>query len=355
MSSNSEMLIEAYRRATQPWRWLRQWQWSRSGKHPIVVLFYHRVADTDPTDWTISRAGFERQIDWLQQHFELLSMDEVHRRMQIGRNDRPSVAITFDDGYAENMDFALPMLAERKIPCMYYVSTSFILNQTYFPHDEKLGLQLQPNSVSDLKTIVKWGLDIGAHTRTHVDIGKVTDLQQLRHELSGCRRELMNLLDVPVEHFAFPYGQTSNITTAAIEMARRVGYKTVSAAYGGYNYMGDDPFFIQRLHGDPSLTRIKNWVTLDPRWMGLRPNPAWLEAAAHMTSNVAMPNTKVSPHALEERSSQHQRANAERVTTGMVTTERAITESSTSSAIPSSVFEHTPTGTGSDSVYISGR
>lgn len=345
MSSKSELLIEAYRLASQPWRRLRQWQWSRSGKHPIVVLFYHRVADTNPTDWTISRTGFLRQIDWLQQHFELLSMDEVHQRMQTGHNDRPSVAITFDDGYAENMDFALPMLAERRIPCMYYVSTSFILNQSFFPHDEKLGLQLQPNSVRDLKRIVKWGLDIGAHTRTHVDIGKVTDAQQLQQELGGCRRELMNLLNVPVEHFAFPYGQTCNITPAAVEMARRLGYKTVSAAYGGYNHPGDDPFFIQRVHGDPSLTRIKNWVTLDPRWMGLRPNQDWLKAAAEATVTVAMPSMKASPLASEERPSLTQRSNSE----------PAAIESATGSAIPSSVFEHSPNTSESDSVFVSGR
>ncbi|MBL8891631.1 MAG: polysaccharide deacetylase family protein [Planctomycetaceae bacterium] len=349
MSLKSEILIEAYRLASQPWRWLRQWRWTRSGRYPIVVLFYHRVADTNPTDWTISRAGFAQQVDWLQKHFELLSMDEVHQRMRKGYNDRPSVAITFDDGYAENMDYALPMLAERKIPCMYYVSTSFILNQTYFPHDEQLGLQLQPNSVRDLKRIVQWGLDIGAHTRTHLDIGKVTDVQQLEYELGGCRRELINLLNVPVEHFAFPYGQSHNFTAQAIEVARRLGYKTVSAAYGGYNHLGDDPFFIQRVHGDPSLTRIKNWVTLDPRWTGLHPDPAWLSAAKHTTAEAFRPWSDANPTASEE---------AWRPTLTSSASSTATTETcgtATRSAIPTSLFEHSPQQPGSNSVFISGR
>ena len=287
MISKSESLIEAYRWTTEPWRWLQRWQRRRSARFPIVVLFYHRVADTDATDWTISRAGFAAQLDWLQQHFELLSMDQVHERLRTGYNDRPAVAITFDDGYAENMDFALPLLAEREIPCMYYVSTSFVLNQAGFPHDIELGLQLHPNSVSDLKQIVKWGLDVGAHTRTHADLGKIADSPRLREELIGCRRELVNLLNVPVDHFAFPYGQTSNITPEAIEVARQAGYRTVAAAYGGYNHIGMDPFFIQRIHGDPTLTRIKNWTTLDPRWMATRPDPQWLDGAVqHATPST---------------------------------------------------------------------
>lgn len=280
MTSSSERLIEAYRQATEPWRWLRRLAWQRAGVMPIVVLFYHRVADTNPTDWTISRSGFAAQLDWLQKHFELLSMDQVHQRLEMGFNDRPAVAITFDDGYAENMDFALPLMAERNIPCMYYVATSFVLNQTYFPHDEALNLQLHPNSVGDLKQILAWGLDIGAHTRTHADIGKVTDSQQLHDELAGSRRELMNLLGVAIDHFAFPYGQTSNITAASLQVARNVGYKTVSAAYGGYNCMGCDPFLIQRVHGDPSLPRIKNWTTLDPRLFRIRPLPEWSTSAS---------------------------------------------------------------------------
>ncbi|MDP1559851.1 MAG: polysaccharide deacetylase family protein [Pirellulaceae bacterium] len=292
MNSRAERLIEAYRKATEPSRWLRRVAWQRAGTMPIVVLFYHRVADTNPTDWTISRSGFAAQLDWLQKHFELLSMDQVHRRLEAGFNDRPAVAITFDDGYAENMDFALPLMAERKIPCLYYVATSFVLNQTFFPHDEALNLQLHPNSVGDLKQILDWGLDIGAHTRTHADIGQITDSQQLHDELAGSRRELMNLLGVAVDHFAFPYGQTTNITAASLQVARNAGYKTVSAAYGGYNCMGCDPFFIQRIHGDPSLPRIKNWTTLDPRLFRVRPVPEWSKSAtANFEQEVCAPTS----------------------------------------------------------------
>jgi peptidoglycan/xylan/chitin deacetylase (PgdA/CDA1 family) len=278
MSSCRESLIKAYRGLTHPLRWWQARRWQSLGQCPIVVLFYHRVADRDLTDWTMTRADFRAQIDWLQQHFELLSMDQVQERLRQGRSPRPAVAITFDDGYADNMDYALPLLAERRIPCLYYVSTQFILNQNGFPHDQALGLNLEPNSVRDLKRLMRWGIDIGSHTRSHPDMGQLFERRELEYELAGSRRDLMNLLGVPIRHFAFPYGQRINISTAAIEAARRAGYETVSGAYGGYNWMGQEPWFIQRVHGDPSLSRLQNWVTVDPRWVGVRPSPEWLAA-----------------------------------------------------------------------------
>ncbi len=298
MSSFRDSLIKAYRGLTHPLRWWQARHWQSLEQSPIVVLFYHRVADHDVTDWTMTRADFRAQIDWLQQHFELLSMDQVQERLRQRRNPRPAVAITFDDGYADNMDYALPLLAERRIPCMYYVSTQFILNQNGFPHDQALGLNLEPNSVRDLKRLMHWGIDIGSHTRSHPDLGQLFERRELAYELAGSRRDLMNLLGVPIRHFAFPYGQRVNISTAAIEAARRAGYETVSGAYGGYNWMGQEPWFIQRVHGDPSLSRLQNWVTLDPRWLGVRPSAEWLTADWDLDSDPAVVDTEVNAAAV---------------------------------------------------------
>ncbi len=285
--------IDMYRWVTLPYRYFRLQRQIETGHVPIVVLYYHRVADTNPTPWTISQSDFQRQLDWLQENFELLSMDQVHQRLQTRCNHRPAVALTFDDGYAENMDFALPMMAQRGIKCMYYVSTSPVLNQTLFEHDRSLSLHLLPNSVSDLKQIIEWGFDIGSHTRNHLDIGSITSLRQLRDELEGSRRELLQLLNVPIDHFAFPFGQRNNISAASIAVAKSVGYKTVCGAYGGYNHIGCDPFFIQRMHGDPCLARVKNCVTLDPRQGRVAPEVTWLHPPAGQ-------NVQASPEASDK-------------------------------------------------------
>lgn len=272
-----DIVVSLYHRLCSPYRrnWLRQQRERKSV--PIASLFYHRIADHQLTPWTMTTQDFARQIDWLQANFELISVDEAVTRLARGQNSRPAVAITFDDGYADNMDFAMPYLVDRGIPCMYYVSNRQILNQQAFSHDRDLGHSLTPNSVRDLKQLVRWGIDIGAHTRTHLDLGKITDIEILREELAGGRSELMHLLGCPIDHFAFPYGQPHNISTLAIQVAAEVGFRSVAGAYGGYNFMGQPSFFLQRFHGDPSLPRVQNWMNFDPRFFSALPEDRWVQ------------------------------------------------------------------------------
>ena len=113
----------AFRWATSPYRFVRQWDCARRQNYPISILFYHRVADRESNPWTIDNASFREQIDWLQAHFDLLGLEEAQRRIREGASPRPAVCITFDDGYAENLDQAIPLLLERRIPCTYFVAT----------------------------------------------------------------------------------------------------------------------------------------------------------------------------------------------------------------------------------------
>lgn len=97
-------LIGAYY-ATLPGRMLINASAARNAKAPVMVIYYHRVADRKLNDWTISNTQFKREVDWLEANFDLVSLDEAQRRIREG-NTRASVSITFDDGYAENCERA---------------------------------------------------------------------------------------------------------------------------------------------------------------------------------------------------------------------------------------------------------
>ena len=140
-------LIDGYRLSTLPYRQWKMHRMVKNGEVPVYSLFYHRVANDHPTPWTMTEDQFERQIDWLQDNFEIVDLQECQRRISSGFNDRPTVSITFDDGYAENCEFALPLLIERGLPVCYFVSLDFIVNQKCFPHDEALGLKLPTNTM----------------------------------------------------------------------------------------------------------------------------------------------------------------------------------------------------------------
>ncbi len=57
----------------------------------------------------------------------------------------------------------------------------------------------------------------------------------------------------------------ANISQEAIDVVIESGFKGFLSAYGGWNWPGEDDFHLQRIHGDPGLASLTNWLTLDPR------------------------------------------------------------------------------------------
>lgn len=263
-------LLGAYYGATYWYR--RRWmaRAMAAERAPVMVLFYHRVADDMATPWTITPRAFARQMEWLSRHFELVSLSEAQERVRCGRNAAPAVCITFDDGYAENCQAALPLLIRRRIPCTYFVCTHHVLHGEAFPHDIDRGLRFAPNTVEELQQLAAAGIEIGAHTRSHADLGRVTDPEMLYDELVTAGAELQSAVGRPVRYFAFPFGKHINLNAAAFHLAYEHGYEAVCSAYGGYNFPGDDAFHLQRIPADEVFLRLKNWTTVDPRKLRVR-------------------------------------------------------------------------------------
>jgi peptidoglycan/xylan/chitin deacetylase (PgdA/CDA1 family) len=265
MQSCKLNVLKLYYYGTWPYRCCRNYHRARSGRAPIMVLYYHRVADDVSNNVTCPNRTFARQMSWLKANFEMVSLAEAQQRIRSGVNHRPCVSITFDDGYADNCRFALPLLVREQIPCTYFVSTRYVFGGMPFPHDLEQGLRFAPNTLAELKDMAAAGIEIGAHTRSHVDLGRVTDPARLLDEVTTAGEELQAALERPVRYFAFPYGQHENLNRAAFQTAYEAGYEGVCSAYGGFNLPGDDAFHIQRIHADPELIRLKNWLTGDPR------------------------------------------------------------------------------------------
>lgn len=267
-SSVPDFVINAYNWTVSPIRSAFVRQLKSQGKLPVSILFYHRVADTHPNDWTISTAGFQQQIDWLQANFDLVSLEECQRRISSGFNDRPTVTITFDDGYAENSEFALPLLLQRRIPFTYFVTLGNVNEQRPFDHDCRLGQPLPVDSPETIRALAAIGVDIGCHTMTHPDCGQISETQ-LRREIVDAGKGLEDLIGRAVPHFAFPFGGKQNLSPRGFEYCRERGFRAACSAYGGMNAIGEDSFHLQRIHGDPSLARIRNWLSFSGRQLSV--------------------------------------------------------------------------------------
>jgi len=250
---------------TYPYRAWYQTSAATAGKLPALILFYHRIADDEAGSCTTSNASFARQIAWLQRNVELVSLAEVQRRMGGAGNRRPCASITFDDGYADNGLQAIPLLIREKIPCTYFVTVHNVLTGEPFPHDRAAGRYFPPNQLDDLRAMVDVGIEIGAHSYTHPDLSQISDPATLYREVVVAREELRDRLGCPIRYFAVPYGQPGQLKPVVFDLARQGGYEGVCSAYGGYNYPGDDPFHLRRIHGDGDLILLQNRATLDPR------------------------------------------------------------------------------------------
>lgn len=112
----------------------------------------------------------------------------------------------------------------------------------------------------------------------------------LANEMLGSRDDLESLIGGAVPYFAFPFGQFANLSGVAFEMARDAGFAGVCSAYGGYNFPGDDPFHLQRIHVDDDLVRLQNWTTLDPRKLlaTRRYTPNAIESEAEVPQGAAL-------------------------------------------------------------------
>jgi peptidoglycan/xylan/chitin deacetylase (PgdA/CDA1 family) len=97
----------------------------------LIVFTYHRVAEPGADlfyDPVISATpeSFRAQVEWLHNRVRLLTLDELIDQVESGSPWRePAMLITFDDGYRDNFDLAVPILSERKVPAIFFVPTAF--------------------------------------------------------------------------------------------------------------------------------------------------------------------------------------------------------------------------------------
>jgi peptidoglycan/xylan/chitin deacetylase (PgdA/CDA1 family) len=97
-----------------------------------------------------------------------------------------------------------------------------------------------------VRSLHRRGFDIGAHTRTHADLGSV-NAGEAQEEILGGRRELETQLEASVDLFAYPYGQQNNLVDSNRALVKGAGFRCCCSCFGGVIAPGTDPFHLTRV------------------------------------------------------------------------------------------------------------
>lgn len=216
------------------------------GEFGIVVAF-HRVNDTIPEDGlTKGSRDFERFCRFFRANFDVVPLDDFVGRLRRGDSVRGRLAITFDDGYLDNVEVAAPILRKLDLPATFFVATRFLGSSVVPWWDAALPRQPGWMTWDDVRLLHREGFDIGAHTQTHIDLGKVHG-DEADREIVGSRKDIWDELGRIPNHFAYPYGQRNNLLQSNLERVEAAGFQCCLSCYGGLTPSGGDPFRLQRI------------------------------------------------------------------------------------------------------------
>jgi peptidoglycan/xylan/chitin deacetylase (PgdA/CDA1 family) len=167
----------------------------------VVLLIYHRIGAGSGSEIDLPAERFDEQMAWLTERQAAIPIDAALDALEHEpppASDVEAVVVTFDDGTADLVDVALPILVRHRVPAVFYVSTDFVEGARPFPGEAP------PLSWSGAAEAVSTGLvTIGSHTHTHALLDRVGP-DVAADELDRSCGLIADRLGVPAEHFAYP-------------------------------------------------------------------------------------------------------------------------------------------------------
>ena len=213
----------------------------------IPILMYHQI-DVPPKRGTslrgliVAPSSFARQMALIKLlGYKGLSMRDLEPYLA-GEKIGKVVGITFDDGFQNNLLNALPVLLKNGFTATCYAVSHAIGGTNSW--DLKLGIAQKPlMTTEDWHGWLKSGMEIGSHTRNHVNLNGLSRAQALV-EIAGSKNDLQTAFGCDVRHFCYPYGWFSDDHQKLVQEA---GYLTATTTRRGKVSVPADNFALNRI------------------------------------------------------------------------------------------------------------
>jgi peptidoglycan/xylan/chitin deacetylase (PgdA/CDA1 family) len=275
----------------------------------LSVLIFHRAL-AQPDELFPGEAHsevFEQRVQWLRRWFNVLPMAQAIRGLRQGDLPARAAVVTFDDGYADNFEVATPILRRHNCPATFFIAAGFldggrmwndtviealrrspleaidlrelglnayplstpaqrraaidaVLNKLKYlaPHERSAAVQRVAKEAKaplpgnlmltseQLRGMVAAGMTIGAHTMTHPILTSLSEAEA-RDEIARSRDALQNIIQQPVDFFAYPNGKPGQDYAAEhVRIVRELGFEAAFSTAWGSASAGQDMYQIPR-------------------------------------------------------------------------------------------------------------
>jgi peptidoglycan/xylan/chitin deacetylase (PgdA/CDA1 family) len=284
--------------------------WRRRTEAMGRILYYHRVnSENDPFFPATSIDLFDQAMRFVSSHYKVVGLGEMLERMKGGPPEH-LVAITFDDGYKDNYQNAFPILERYGLPATIFLTTGSVDSREPLWFEQMAeAIKKSPREFIDLEIdlprrfwlrseserldtnrriygilrelkeldrreqmarilkqlgcpplnerndkMLTWDqiremrarrIDFGGHTVSHPFLSRLTP-EQVKWEVSECKRRIEEELQLSVDHFAYPSGREEDLGSGNKEIIRAAGYFAAVTTRWGVNYGSTDRLELRR-------------------------------------------------------------------------------------------------------------
>lgn len=208
-----------------------------------IFLMYHSVGDNEEF-FTIQSDMFEKQMQYLKdENIKVASVKETFEKTLFPES---RIILTFDDGYKDNYNYALPILKKYGFPAIIFVSTGLV-GKTI---KAKKGAVLPILSEQEIKEMSQSGLiEFGSHCFSHRNLNTLS-WEEIEKELVSSKIFLSGIINKPIDYIAYPWGAIDERALEIVKRHYRAGFGVKKGPFKG----NKDRFLINRNSIDSAVS-----------------------------------------------------------------------------------------------------
>lgn len=226
-----------------------------NGECTLRVLMYHKVNDIPDNPTTVPIWQFDEQLHQLGElGYPVVGLDAVLDYYTRGEMlpDR-AVLITFDDGYRDTLENALPILQKHGYPAVIFVPVAYMEDETPLPHESLLLERGVRNPTLDwglMRELDAGGVRVESHGIAHRPLAEVS-LDEAVREIAVSKLTLENELGRPVSAYAYVKGSEAHFHPVHESILKQAGYEVAFTSISRSNNGGANPFRLGRYNVEP--------------------------------------------------------------------------------------------------------